>query len=86
MNEDDKCICPKCGGEMVCGVMVDRSYTACEPQQWKEDCSNEEDMYTDLYNVISYRCKECGFLENYAFKADTPKEMEEDEEEGPPIL
>ena len=85
MTENEKGPCPKCGEDMVCGVMVDRSYTSSEPQQWKHGCSIDPDMYSNLYNVTSYRCTGCGFLENYAFKQD-PVEDEAEEEKGPPIL
>ncbi|MEA3558457.1 MAG: hypothetical protein U9R75_04310 [Candidatus Thermoplasmatota archaeon] len=82
MTESGKRSCPKCSGEMVCGALIDRGYTSSERQQWKQECKEKSDMYTDLYDVISYKCTGCGYLENYAFKPESDK----NEEEGPPVI
>lgn len=57
--------CPKCGGEFEEGFCADASYSRYIKPQWATNIS----FWTGLKNarnVISYRCKQCGFLESYA--------------------
>ena len=65
--------CPRCGGAMDAGLVVDRGhYSLPEVAKWVEG-SPERSLWTGLkikgretYPVLSYRCEGCGFLEFYA--------------------
>jgi hypothetical protein len=81
---EEKRTCPKCKGEMECGIILDHSYTALKSQQWKKGLPIDEDIFRDLYDVRTFRCGSCGYLESYALNK-TPM-VEEESEEGPPIL
>lgn len=62
MAESNKCV--KCGGKMEQGVIVDHKYTSTTQSKWAKA--------TTLFgsrgrrNIDSYRCKKCGYIENYA--------------------
>jgi predicted RNA-binding Zn-ribbon protein involved in translation (DUF1610 family) len=54
--------CPKCGGEFEEGYEIDS-----EPIAWAPKEGNIlEKALTKRKNKISYRCKNCGYLESYA--------------------
>jgi hypothetical protein len=68
MNE-----CPKCGGRMAEGFVIDKGhYNATGLQKWVEGEPvksfwhgyHTEDR--DKYEVSTYRCERCGYLESYA--------------------
>lgn len=61
-------VCSMCGGKMVKGVMVDYTYGPLDKKRqiWAEEVSGSGLFAENQYNVDSFRCQECGFLENYA--------------------
>jgi hypothetical protein len=81
---DEKKVCPKCDGEMECGIILDHSYTELRSQQWKKGLPIHEERFRDLFDVRTFKCSSCGYLESYAVKQE-PR-VEEVHEEGPPIL
>lgn len=65
--------CPKCAGQMEEGFILDRGYGNQEPSDWVEGAPQLSFWHGGVkvsdkrqYEVRSYRCKECGFLESYA--------------------
>jgi hypothetical protein len=83
MFSHDKKACPKCGKDMECGMLLDRNYTSCRSQQWQGNCGGDGDEFSTLFDVTTFKCTDCGFLESYA--CDGNSKMDDDEE-GPPIL
>ncbi len=64
--------CPKCGNEMEVGFLLDHTYANLIPTIWIEGVP-ERSFWRFArikgkrrHRVDSYRCIECGFLENYA--------------------
>ena len=65
--------CPRCHGPMEPGFVIDRGHhQIAGTQQWVEG-TPEKSFWTGLktkgresYEVRSYRCERCGFLETYA--------------------
>lgn len=65
--------CLRCRGKMEVGVVLDRGhYSALAEPQWMEG-PVERSAWTgiktknrDMYNVTTYRCERCGYLESYA--------------------
>lgn len=56
--------CPKCGGEFEEGFV--KGMTAYSgKEQWGKSVTWMGTVKNGL-NVITYRCKKCGYLENYA--------------------
>ena len=65
-------VCPKCGGSMEPGFLVDHAYGAVAKPEW----ASGEPHYSwwtgvkmggrQLYNVETFRCMRCGLLESYA--------------------
>jgi len=66
--------CAKCGGIMHGGFILDRGmYDAAHPAEWAEGQPVKSFWkgglnLTDkaIYEVTSYRCDGCGYLESYA--------------------
>lgn len=60
--------CPKCGGEMEEGMLPDRaeSFVWKEHLRWAKGLNIAGLHAKEAKNVVSYRCKKCGYLENYA--------------------
>ena len=65
--------CPKCGGSMSEGFVVDHgdygsahvsTYQAGEPRKsiWTGLKQNKEEQF----EIVTLRCNRCGYLENYA--------------------
>lgn len=64
--------CPRCGGSMEPGFVVDHTYGAVAKSEW----ASGEPKYSQWsgmrmkgrqrYNVLTYRCMRCGALESYA--------------------
>jgi len=77
MADENKC--PKCQGEMTKGVLVDYTYAefSKKPQVWAEDVSMGGFLAERPIKIVSYRCSNCGFLENYA-KEEKEEWMNED--------
>jgi predicted RNA-binding Zn-ribbon protein involved in translation (DUF1610 family) len=71
MGTDDLA-CPKCGGAMIRGFLVDRSHGANVVPTWVEGAP--EASFWQITKapaaksipVGTYRCSACGFLESYA--------------------
>jgi ribosomal protein L37E len=65
-------ICTKCEGAMEVGIIIDHTYGAITQSSWVEG-KPERSIWTGLktsgkeqYNVQTYRCQSCGYLESYA--------------------
>lgn len=65
-NQETK-ICPKCGGNMIKGKIIDESYMVAGTQKW----TTAPAMLAMLglgrktRKVITYACEKCKFLESY---------------------
>ena len=64
--------CPKCGGAMERGFVVDHTYGGFAKPEWAEGRA-EPSMWTGIkmsgkarHPVETYRCVQCGYLESYA--------------------
>ncbi len=65
--------CPKCGGAMAAGYIIDRGTEGVRSvEQWIEGAP-EKSFWTGLktknrlnLSVITWRCGNCGYLESYA--------------------
>ena len=70
---DNKITCPKCRAAMEEGFIMDLGhYNTRTVSQWVEG-EPERSIWTglktkdrDKYQVTTYRCVSCGFLESYA--------------------
>jgi hypothetical protein len=58
--------CPKCNGEMEEGLIADASYLSYQKQKWVTKLKFLGYSLENAHETITYRCKNCGFLENYA--------------------
>jgi predicted nucleic-acid-binding Zn-ribbon protein len=78
---NDKYICPKCGGEMKAGFLIDLInknpvMEIAEQMEWVEGDSSQRSALTggvklsgkDRRKVTTYCCNGCGYLESYAVK------------------
>jgi hypothetical protein len=69
-------ICPRCGGAMEDGFLVDHTYGHQYGPVAKAEWASGEPKYSQWsgmkmkgrqrYNVVTYRCMRCGVLEAYA--------------------
>jgi hypothetical protein len=72
-------VCPHCGGRMVAGFVVDRSYGNCFQEEWIEGQPRRRFCFSVVprgairRKVTTYRCVVCGFLESYARAASCAK-------------
>ena len=64
--------CPRCSGSMEVGFVVDEGYGTRTVAKWVAG-EPEKSMWTGLklrgkakQDVVTYRCKRCGYLESYA--------------------
>jgi ribosomal protein S27AE len=64
--------CPKCSGSMAEGYVIDRTHSGVTVGAWVEGVP-ETSPWTGLktkgrpnFEVASWRCGRCGFLEHYA--------------------
>lgn len=64
--------CPKCGGSMEEGFLLDEGRNSSSPASWIEG-PPERSFWTGVktrgrekLRVVTYRCERCGFLEAYA--------------------
>ncbi len=72
-------ICPKCGGAMENGFLVDHTYGSVAPSEWAEG-EPKSSFWTGtkmagrkIRRVETLRCVRCGYLESYARPAtDAP--------------
>jgi len=67
---DKEKICPKCKGKMKAGVIADNRWSNSGDHGWRDPADKGiiDGIFgsVDMYTITSYRCLECGFLENYA--------------------
>ena len=66
--------CPKCGGRMVEGFVIDEGYGTAHVSTWQEG-EPRRSIWTgvkksreDQAKVTTWRCGRCGYLESYARK------------------
>jgi uncharacterized Zn finger protein len=64
--------CPRCSGSVEVGFVVDEGYGTRTVAKWVAG-EPERSMWTGLklrgkakQDVVTYRCKRCGYLESYA--------------------
>lgn len=70
----NKSMCPKCEGEMEEGFILDKGdYGSQYPSGWVEGEPHRSFWHGGVkvsdkrrYEVRSYRCVKCGYLESYA--------------------
>ena len=75
MIEDKKC--SQCKGRMELGQLVDQNYAVSGAQEWATHADGILGLgLTDRITIESYRCIECGFLENYAPSEERKNELE----------
>jgi predicted nucleic-acid-binding Zn-ribbon protein len=64
--------CPKCGGAMLDGFIVDEGYGKFDRARWQEGQPTRswwgslKVRKKELIGVTTARCRRCGYLENYA--------------------
>jgi hypothetical protein len=78
MAKINEAACPKCGGDMVRGFILDTTHRGVVVSRWVEGVA-EKSVWVGLkiqdrkpIAIGSFRCSTCGFLESYAreeFKA-----------------
>lgn len=75
--QENTIVCPKCNGTMEEGELVDNSYAVSGPQDWAETAGSLLGLgITGKVRIRSFRCIECGYLENYAPSENRKKELE----------
>lgn len=64
--------CPKCGGTMIEGFVIDQTYGGRAVSSWLEGAPNRS-FWTGVtlaggtpIEMATWRCGGCGFLESYA--------------------
>ena len=64
--------CPKCGGAMVEGYVVDHTHGGFAVAAWREG-KPKKSVWVGLklggstaIEITTWRCRRCGFLEKYA--------------------
>ena len=64
--------CPRCSGSMESGYILDEGYGTRTVAKWVAG-EPERSIWTGLklrgkapHDVVTYRCKRCGYLESYA--------------------
>jgi rubredoxin len=64
--------CPKCGGAMTDGFIVDKTYGGADVPRWVEG-EPKKSIWVGLklggtkpIEVTTWRCRRCGYLESYA--------------------
>ncbi len=59
--------CPKCDSDMERGQLLDLGYATSKAQSWAKQASSVLGLGAKgERKIISFRCKSCGYLENYA--------------------
>ena len=59
--------CPKCDSDMEMGELLDIGQATSTAQTWAKHATSFLGLGTkDARKISSYRCKSCGFIENYA--------------------
>ena len=64
--------CPRCSGQMEAGFTVDEGHGTRSVPKWVEG-EPVKSIWTGLrlrgrekFEVVTYRCRRCGYLESYA--------------------
>jgi hypothetical protein len=64
--------CPRCSGSVESGYILDEGYGTRTVAKWVAG-EPERSIWTGLklrgkaqHDVVTYRCKRCGYLESYA--------------------
>lgn len=72
--------CPKCSGEMEQGFIADHEgHNTLRPSDWVEGepvksfWSGTEIRDKEQYEVTTFRCARCGYLESYASQQSSAK-------------
>ncbi len=74
--EENEMKCPECDGEMESGQLVDNSYTVSGAQEWARHATSVLGIGKSKgIKIVSFRCKKCGFLKNFAIDT-TEKDIE----------
>ena len=64
--------CPKCGGSMSAGFIVDQGYGTAHVSTWQDGEPKKsfwlglKQSKSDQVAVTAFRCGRCGYLESYA--------------------
>jgi hypothetical protein len=64
--------CPKCGGNLSTGFVVDRGYGNVSVSTWQEGepikrfWTGVRETKAKQHEIATWRCDRCGFLESYA--------------------
>ena len=58
--------CPKCSKEMEEGIIVDSVYAGVAKGRWASKITLGGLSTNNSKTIKSFRCKNCGYLENYA--------------------
>lgn len=64
--------CPKCGGSMEPGFIVDEGYGRYDRARWQSGAADKawwgglRIRKKELIGVSTDRCRRCGYLESYA--------------------
>jgi predicted RNA-binding Zn-ribbon protein involved in translation (DUF1610 family) len=64
--------CPKCGGAMVAGFIVDQGYGEAHVTKWQSGepkrsfWTGVKQSKSQQIETTTYRCESCGYLETYA--------------------
>ena len=68
--------CPKCGGRMEAGILIDEGHGIKKQATWTEGMPAKSFWVgglkvpeEDRVPITVYRCERCGFLESYAHPA-----------------
>lgn len=73
---NESIVCPKCNALMEAGFIVDRGHYSAEDVSYWVEGAPERSFWTGLktkgrekFQVTTYRCAGCGYLESYAILA-----------------
>jgi hypothetical protein len=60
-------ICPKCGGNMIKGKIIDTGYLSATQQTWTTSAAMVAMLGggKNTHYVATYACEKCRFLESY---------------------
>lgn len=68
--ENEIKICPKCGGKMKKGWMVDTAYFGTTIQQGWSSSVKKRILGAEDYKVNTWACEQCYYLESYLARND----------------
>ena len=68
--------CPKCDGVMEEGELIDKGYGTSTPQHWSVTAGSILGLgISGGIKIRSFRCIECGYIENYAASEERKKKV-----------